>query len=195
MLSPKVNLEVLNDDLILAANPTETPKRPSTPKRNTKEELVERIVKVAEEGGVTLEESDTKLRRMNKNDLRRKLAEVTSQAVRNQMCETVKAKPGSCDSALGLAALRMLHDMVAYSTEKGANLILPRYGYEMKGFVDCLKDESVREATDAAILEIANDSELLEYVESPYVRLLIAWSGAMLKSIRKKKDNVEELGS
>ena len=195
MISPKIDLSALNDDLIAAARP-ETPKpKASTPKRNTKEELVERIIKVAQEGNVSLEESDTKLRRMNKGDLRRKLAEVTSAAVRNQMCESVKAKPGSCDSAMGLAALRMLHDLVAYSTEKSANMLLPKYGYEMHGFVDCLKDESVREATDAAILEIASDSELMGYVDSPYIRLLIAWSGAMIKSIRRKKDDAPDVGS
>ena len=193
MISPKINLQILNDDLIAAAKP-ESPKKPSTPKRNTKDELVERIIKVAEEGGVPLQESDTKLRRMNKSDLRKKLAEVTSAAVRNQMCESVKAKPGSCDSALGLAALRMMHDLVAYSTEKGANMFLPKYGYEMSGFVECLKDDTVREATDAAILEIANDSELMGYVDSPYIRLLIAWSGAMIKSIKRKK-NASEMGS
>ena len=80
----------------------------------------------------------------------------------------------------------MVHDLVAYSAEKSANMILPTYGFEMHGFVDCLKDPAVREATDAAILEIAADSELMSYVESPYARLLIAWSGAMLKSIRRK---------
>ena len=127
MISPKIDMNMLNDDLLSAAKP-ESPKVKNTPKRNTKDELVDRIIKVCEEGNVPLEDSDTKLRRMTKSDLRKRLAEVTSKAVRNQMCESVKAKPGSCDSALGLAALRMVHDLVAYSAEKSANMILPTYG-------------------------------------------------------------------
>ena len=41
-------------------------------------------------------------------------------------------------------------------------------------------------------MEIANDSELMSYVESPYIRLLIAWSGAIIKSIRKKEEEVKD---
>lgn len=191
MMVPPDSFGLLNDELLVAAKP-EIPKdhKPSSPKRNTKDDLIDKILGVCKEGGIELHESDTKLRRMNKGQLKRKLAEVTSEAVRNQMCESVKARPGSCDSALGLAALRMLHDLVAHSTESGANLILPRYGYEMAGFVDCLKEPSVREATDAAILEIANDSDMMGYVESPFVRLLIAWSGAAIKSLRKKQEEL-----
>ena len=190
MVGPDIDFSLLNDELI-GSTVTVSPKKPSTPKRNTKGEIIERIINVSQEAGLELNESDTKLRRMNKPQLRKKLAEVTSQAVRAQMCESVKAKPGSCDSALGLAALRMVHDLVAHSTEKGANLILPRWGLEIDGFVECLKEPSVREATDAAILEIANDSELMSYVESPYIRLLIAWSGAMIKSVRKKQEEIK----
>ena len=129
MNSPRnINLDILNDELLSSANPP-TIDKVKTPKRNSKDNLIEKITKISQENDLELE-SDTKLRRMNKNQLKKKLAEVTSEAVRNQMCESVKAKPGSCDSALGLAALRMVHDMVAMSTEKGANMVLPRWGLE-----------------------------------------------------------------
>jgi len=194
MDSPKnINLEFLNDELLSSAKP-HVEEKVKSPKRNSKDNLVEKITKISQENNIELE-SDTKLRRMNKNQLKKKLAEVTSEAVRNQMCESVKAKPGSCDSALGLAALRMVHDMLAMSTEKGANMVLPQWGLEVSGFVDSLRVPMVREATDAAILEIAQNSELLSYVESPYARLLIAWSGAFIKSVRKKREHADELES
>ena len=55
---------------------------------------------------------------------------------------------------------------------------LPQYGYEVDGFSDSLKDPCVREATDACLVEIAKESDVLQYVQSPWARLAIAWGGA-----------------
>ena len=183
MADPPNFLE-LNDKLLSAAQ-EKNEEVPNTPKRNSKEDLIQKIINVAREGEVDLKHSNTKLKRMNKQQLQKLFAEVTSDAVRNQMAAQVGAKPGAQESVIALGALRMIHDCLAYGTEKGLNMLLPRWGFEVNGFVDTLKDPSVRECTDACIAEIARDSNLLAYIESPYSRLAIAWSGALLRSVRK----------
>ena len=48
-----------------------------------------------------------------------------------------------------------------------------------------LKDPNVDEAVTQCLQEIAAESDILQYIESPYVRLAIAWGGALVTSIRK----------
>ena len=45
----------------------------------------------------------------------------------------------------------------------------------------------VSEAIDSCLEEIAADSEILQYIESPYTRLAIAWGGALVTSIQRKR--------
>ena len=90
------------------------------------------------------------------------------QAMRDEMARQVGAKPGASDSIIALGALRMVHDMFAKATEKTINVFLPKYGYEVDGFSDSLKDPTVREATDACLVEIARESDILQYVQSPW---------------------------
>ena len=49
MVGPQIDFSILNDELL--AKP-ETPKKNGTPKRNTKEELIDRIVNVAQEANI-----------------------------------------------------------------------------------------------------------------------------------------------
>ena len=42
----------------------------------------------------------------------------------------------------------------------------------------------MREATDACLAEIAKDSDFMQYIESPWARLGIAWTGALITSVR-----------
>ncbi len=81
----------------------------------------------------------------------------------------------------------MVHDICAKGTEQCFNIFLPQYGYEVEGFADSLKDPSVREATDACLVEIAQDTDVLQYVQSPWARLAIAWGGALVTSVQHKK--------
>ena len=128
--------------------------------------------------------SDTKLRRLTKQQLNELLASTVEQVMRDEMCRQVKCKPGAADSVIALGALRMIHDLCARGTEKCANMFLPPYGYELNGFADSLREPSVREATDACLAEIAKDSDFMQYIESPWARLGIAWTGALITSVR-----------
>ena len=169
----------LNDELL------EQKKDDGTPKRNSKDDLIHKIIKCAEANGVRLEHSNTRLRRMTKQQLIELLAKVMEDSVRNQMAEQVGAKPGCADSVIALGALKMIHGIAANTAEKGLNIFLPKYGYEVDGFAESLKQPAVDEAVTACLTEIAAESDVLQYIQSPYARLAIAWSGALVTSIKK----------
>ena len=183
------NLAELNDALL------EGDKGPSSPRRNSKDDLIRKILTCCEDGNIELEHSDTKLKRMNKQQLIDLLADCLEKRVRNGMADSVGAAHGACDTALALGALKMIHSIAANTTEKGLNIFLPGYGYEVDGFADGLKQPAVAEAVDACLEEIAADSDILEYVKSPYSRLAIAWSGALLTSLRKAPPTVKKNAS
>ena len=64
----------------------------------------------------------------------------------------------------------------------------------MAGFCDNLKDPTGREATDACLAEIAQDTDVLQYIESPWSRLGIAWLGAMSMSVRRARPKPRVIG-
>ena len=160
---------------------------PAVPKRNSKQELIKKILMVHEENDMTLELSDTKLQRLTKQQLTELLAETIEKAMRNEMARQVGARPGAADSVIALGALRMVHDIAAKGAEKCFNMVLPDYGYEVEGFAESLQEPSVRQATDACLAEIAQDNDILQYVQSPWSRLAIAWGGALVTSIQRKR--------
>ena len=170
----------LNDELLSA--PDDNAK---SPKRNTKDDLIRKILMCAEENNIDLPYSDTKLRRMTKQQLLKLLAELLSEKVRNDLTDQVGAKRGSSNGVIALGALKMVHNIMANTAEKGINTILPKYGYEVHGFCESLKDPVVDDAITMCLEEIAADTDVLQYVESPYTRLAIAWSGALVSSLRK----------
>jgi hypothetical protein len=68
----------------------------------------------------------------------------------------------------------MVHDMMAMAAEAGINTVLPSYGYEVNGFAQNLQHPSVSKCVDECLVEIAQTTDVLEYIESPYARLGIA---------------------
>lgn len=163
------------------------------PKRNSKEDLITKLLTCCEQNNVELEFSNTKLRRMGKRELQQLLAAKIEIAMRNSMAAQVGAPPNSSDSVVALGALRMIHDLCAVSAERGLNVFLPRYGYEVDGFAKSLKEPSVKEAVNMCLEEIARETDVLQYVQSPWARLGIAWSGALLTCVRKKQNNSQIL--
>ncbi len=174
----------LNDALLVAEGDEDE----KQPKRNTKDSLISKIVRLHEEQHVPLEYSNTKLRRMTKQQLGAVLGGMLQEAARGQMARQVGADPATAtDATIALGALRMVHDIAASATERAANAFLPDYGYEVDGFTEALKDPTVREATDACLTEIAQDTDVLQYIESPWSRLGIAWLGALATSVRQAR--------
>ena len=154
------------------------------PKRNTKDALIDRILQMAEENNLEITVSNTKLKRMSKPALQKLLGEMLNECMKKQMAETVKAT-GTSDGAIGLATLRMMHDMCAMGVEKGLNGYLPKYGYQVNGFSETLKQPTVSKCVDECLREIAAESDVLQYIESPYARLGIAWSTALYSCVRR----------
>ena len=185
----------LNNELLNAGSPK---KSDETAKRNSKNSLIEKILQVSEKYELELEYSDTKLKRMNKNQLTKVLAHIIEESVKIDMCKQVGCAPGASPKVMGLAALRMMHDICATGFEKGAQAFLPKYGYDIEGFSECLKEPTMSQAIDQCLTEIAAESpEILQYFESPYARLALSWSGALLSCIKKRTviQNASNVGS
>ena len=136
------SLSKLNDELLKpSSSPTEEPKR------NSKEFLIERIVSVAEENQLELNISNTKLKRMSKPRLQKMLGEMVEDVVKTEMAAQVGAS-STDDSVIALATLRMMHDLLANGVERGLNVFLPRYGYEVEGFSEALKEPMTSQCVD-----------------------------------------------
>ena len=179
-VQPDQVLQKFNDELL------QGPPKEVDPKRNTKEFIIDKILQVADTANLELQVSNTKLKRMNKDALNKLLAELMEAASRESMARAVGAK-GTDDKSIGIASLRMVHDMVAMATENGLNTVLPDYGYHVNGFVRGLKEPQTSQCIDECLKEIAATTDVLQYIESPYARLAIAWGGSLVTSIRPNR--------
>ena len=121
----------LNDELLVEAPPAgdET----QEPKRNSKDDLVAKIINVCADNELELEHSNSKLKRMTKQQLCKILAHKIEDGVRSQMAKQVGAKPGAPDTVIALGALKMMHNLLATSAEKGLNVVLPATGTRWTG--------------------------------------------------------------
>ena len=173
------------NDALLKATEEDVEQAEDQPKRNSKDDLISKIIGCCADNGLELEHSNTKLRRMTKDQLCKILAEKIEKGVKSQMAAQVGAKPGASDSVIALGALKMMHNICASTAERGLNVILPRYGYEIVGFREGLKDPAVDEAVNQCLTEIAAESDILQHIKSPYVRLAIAWGGALVTSLKR----------
>ena len=173
------NLEALNDQLLADDEVKE-----EGPRRNTKDDLISKLERLATEADLELE-AKSRLRRMTKTQLKQLLARKMEEAVRGQMAEQVGVKQGAGDSVIALGALRMVHDLCAGLTEKGVNKAGERYGYSVDGFAASLKEGTTKEAVDACLQEIAATTDVLGYIESPYARLAICWGSAMIGTLKR----------
>ena len=183
MEEEKKTFAALNDELLKPEPATD-----QEPRRNSKEWLITKITQLCEEANLELTMSNTKLRRMGKEKLQKLLAELTEEAVKSEMARNLNV--GSTDDrVMAIATLRMLHDMMAQGAEATLNRVLPRYGYEVQGFTDGLKQPTTSKVVDQCLEEIAAESDILQYVESPYSRLALCWSTAMMGSVRQRAPN------
>ena len=187
--------DVLRQELLEAAAPEQV-QEPEPPKKNTKQALLNKILEVSEKGGIPLQISNSKLKRMNKQQLAGVLADVIEEGMRKKMARQVGCDEDSDSRTIALGALRMLHDVCALGAEKGASALLEPRGYQIEGFSESLKEPTVSHVIDGCLAEIAEENqEILEYIQSPYARLGIAWAGALAFCVKKKdKENATVLG-
>ena len=184
--APELNAELLE----AAAQEHAVLPEPKETKRNSKQALIDKIIQISERDGIPLECSNTKLKRMNKQQLSELCADMIEQGVRKKMARAVNSE-STDDRTIALGALRMLHDVVAVGVEKTGTSFAERYGYTIEGFSENLKEPTVSAAIDGCLQEIADENqELLEYVKSPYTRLMIAWGGALAFSCKRSNKHV-----
>lgn len=182
----------LSNQLLNAEEPTTG--SPEKPKRNSKDSLRSNILKVVEKYDLELGYSDTKLKRMNKEQLTRVLAEVMEESVKIDMAKAVGVDPRGGGKVVTLGALRMIHNICSNGFEKGFNVYGPDLcGMECRGFHESLQHPDVAQTVDACLMEIAQENpEVLEYFESPYARLALVWVGVLSTVIKKAHvQNVE----
>ena len=180
-------ISALNDELLGAVGGEKDIKEQKEAKRNSKDDIIQKIVSCAEENNITIEYSNTKLRRMTKTQLNKLLADTVEKSMQSQMAQSVGVSRNATEKCIALGALRMIHNLLANATEQGLNAFLPTYGYEVRGFAKCMETPPANEAVNACLEEIARDSDILGYIESPYARLGIAWSGALMTSLQRKQ--------
>ena len=185
MTGPENIIEQLNDELLASTGPPPEEKS-ADPKRNSKDDIIAKIISVADQHNISLEMSNTKLRRMTKTQLNKLLADTISKAQQAEMAAQVGVDRGASEKLIALGALRMIHNLCANATEQGLNAFLPEYGYEVHGFSKTLDDPPVKEAVDECLSEIAKESDIMGYIESPYARLGLAWGGALMTCLRRK---------
>ena len=114
----------LNDEL-LKATEEDVAEAEDQPTRNSKDDLISKIIACCADHSLELEHSNTRLRRMTKDQLCKVLATKIEQGVKSQMAAQVGAKPNAPDSVIALGALKMMHNIAASTCEKGLNSILP----------------------------------------------------------------------
>jgi len=159
-------------------------------KRNSKAELIKRIVEISDKNKVELEYSDTKLKRMNKTQLQQIMADQMEKVMKAEVAETVGANRNASEQVVAMHALRMMHDIAAKGFEVGGDRFANQYGYTISGFTDNLKDPIVNEAVNQCLEEIAlENADILEYVKSPYARLGLAWAGCLATCAKRVRPN------
>ena len=175
-----------NDNLLV-----EEKVEPKDAKRNSKSELIQRILDLVKKNNIEIDYSDSKLKRMTKTQLQEVLGTVMEKIMQSQMADQLGCEKNTTDQVMAMAALRMIHNIAANGFESGANMVASDYGYTCDGFAKTLKEPIVSDAVDQCLQEIAlENSDLLEYVKSPYARLGLAWAGALSTCVRRKPKQI-----
>ena len=177
--------EDLNNELLEATE--EVDEKLEIPKKtNNKQGLIDKIVQVSEKHNIPLEHSMTKLKRMSKKDLAKLLAELIEKMMKKEMARQVGVEGTTDERVIALGALRMVHDICAKGAEEGLNQVLPKYGYHVDGFTNKMKDPTISQQIDQCLAEIAEENDVLQYIQSPYARLGLAWVSALSMTVRRK---------
>ena len=105
------------------------------------------------------------------------------------MARQVGVEGTTDERVIALGALRMVHDICAKGAEEGLNRLLPKYGYEVDGFTDKMRDPTISQQIDQCLAQIAEENDVLQYISSPYTRLGLAWFGALSMTVRRKQED------
>ena len=179
--------EAENNELLVAA----TDDKNEEPRRNTKKNLITKIKALCQDHEIPLTESDTTLQRSSKVKLQKLLAAKTEEVITRKMKHSIRNKhieDSECAREhMAVATLQYGLTVLNKMIDRGANTILPRAGYELKGFVEAFEDERTREEVKEILLCICRENpEIISHISNPYVRLGIVYVGAVSMTLKKK---------
>jgi hypothetical protein len=159
-------------------------------RRNTKKDIITRIKQVCTEHHLPLEESDTTLQRSSKKQLNQLLAKKTEELVEKKMKDQVKASTTveneGVKEMMAVATLCYGLNTLNRVLDRTANVVLPKVGYELEGFMDKFTDPATQaEVKQILTLLVREHPEMLEHIASPYLRLGLVYIGCISMSLRK----------
>ena len=180
-----------NEELLDALQEDSTGKTKQTgPKRGSKDELIAKIFQICDECNLVCECTKTDLKRMNKKKLQQCLAEYIEKGMKAKIKQqaNVESIQGASDLSerqlIAVGTLRMLHDSVASLCERGVDTMSP---YTIEGFAESFRKPEIRPDLDECLLAIAKEMDVMEYIDSPYMRLGMIWTSGICKTLRHKQ--------
>ena len=182
--------EKLVDELVESQTPEEVVPEVKAPKRNSKDELIQKIISLSEEVGEPVKESNSQLKRMSKKALTDMLAGYVEKRIEleAQKCLGIDKQQAQNPYCVNLAALKMVHEIAVNSTEALVDRTSDRHGMTLKGFKQKMKES--QESIDMILSEIAQQyPEVLEKFSSPWVRLGLLWTSNVVLTLKKKENN------
>jgi hypothetical protein len=180
----------LVDELVESQTPVEIPTEAKVVKRNSKDELIKKIISLSEEVGEPVKLSNSQLKRMSKNALTDVLAGYVEKRIEfeAQKCLGIDKEQAGNPYCVNLAALKMVHEIAVNSTEALVERTSEKHGMTISGFKRKMKES--QESIDMILSEIAQlYPEVLEKFSSPWVRLGLLWTSNVVLTLKKKEDN------
>ncbi len=180
----------LVDELVESQTPVEIEPQVKAVKRNSKEELINKIISLSEEVGEPVKLSNSQLKRMSKNALTDVLAGYVEKRieVEAQKCLGIDKEQAANPYCVNLAALKMVHEIAVNSTEALVERTSEKHGMTISGFKRKMKES--QESIDMILSEIAQlYPEVLEKFSSPWVRLGLLWTSNVVLTLKKKEHN------
>ena len=181
-----------NDALLVELE--DKPNSNGEPRRNTKKSIIASIKKLCEEHGLPLHESDTTLNRSSKTQLHKLLAQKTEALVKKKMKDSIMQdaceKNDDMKNMMAVATLNYGLNTLNKLLDRGANLVLPRVGYELDKFQEKFEDpRTQQEVVEILKLIVAENPEMLQHIANPYIRLGLVYVGCVSMSLRKIPTN------
>ena len=187
MESRNICLETQVDELIKAQK---SPVKSMSPKRNSKDDIIQKILRLAEDVGEDIDESNSQLRRLSKRALTEKLAKLVERRIEFEAQKALGITKEQAQSPymVNLAALKMVHSIAVRSAENIVDRTSNRHGMTLQGFSNRMKD--CQESVDQILMEIAElYPDVIEKFSSPWVRLGLLWGSNVMVSLKKKIGN------
>ena len=183
------NFENENDQLLEALE-NGAEKQKDEVKRGTKSEYIQKIFQVCDDTGIMLTHTKTELKRMNKIKLAQTLADYIQKGVKQEMMKKVNIKhpenydERQQDQLIALGTLKMIHNSLCQVAERGVDDFTD---YSIRGYSAAMQDPAIERDLEDCLYEIAKEMEVLEHLNSPYLKLGMIHVTCIAKTLRQKK--------